>query len=60
MSSEILDVGTPRGVIPEPLTEEEHEEHEHEAPIGTLFFMMVFLFLMVALWGTAYWMLLKR
>lgn len=57
MSNETLDVGTPRGVMAEPVVEEEHEE---EAPVGTLFFMMVFLFLLVALWGTAYWMLLKR
>lgn len=57
MSKETLEIGTSPGVVPELVTEEEHEE---EAPVGTLFFMMIFLLLMVALWGTVYWMLLER
>jgi|GEM_PF-6189251 len=37
------------------------EDTEEEAPpSGTLFFMMILLFLMVGLWVTVYWMLLSR
>lgn len=57
MSEEMQDVATLRSVTPESSIEEEHEE---ETPTGTLFFMMLFLFLMVGLWVTVYWMLLSR
>lgn len=31
-----------------------------DEPIGTLFFMIVFILLLVGLWGTVFWMLLNR
>jgi hypothetical protein len=39
------------------LTDEDDEEH---APVGTLFFMTIFLLVMVGLWVTVYLMLLSR
>lgn len=56
MSKETMEVGAAPGVAPEMAA----EEHQEEAPTGTLFFMMIILLLMVALWGTVYWMLLER
>lgn len=59
MSGEEAEVLGAKGVVGEPIGEELGAEAE-DAPIGTLFFMVIFLILMVALWGTTYWMLLKR
>jgi|GEM_PF-2639173 len=56
MSKKTLELGTPPGAVPE-LARDGHEE---EAPTGTLFFMMIILLLMVALWGSVYWVLLER
>jgi len=33
---------------------------EEEAPVGTVFFMILFLLVMVGLWITVYLMLLER
>lgn len=57
MSKKRSEVGPASGVGPDGAAGEEFEE---EAPIGTLFFMMIFLLLMVALWGSVYWLLLER
>lgn len=39
---------------------EADEAEEEMAPVGTLFFMVIFLLLMVGLWATVYWLLLSR
>ncbi|HEX6938183.1 MAG TPA: hypothetical protein VF158_02135 [Longimicrobiales bacterium] len=36
------------------------EHGEEEAPVGTVFFMILFLMVMVGLWITVYGMLLER
>lgn len=33
---------------------------EEPVPVGTLFFMILFLLIMVGLWAAVYWMLLER
>lgn len=38
----------------------EEEEEEEDAPVGTLFFMMIFLLVLVGLWSMMYWLLLNR
>ena len=47
-----------KAVDPDVVAEEVTDEAP--APIGTLFFMILFLLAMVGLWVTVYWMLLER
>lgn len=35
------------------------EDPEEQAPIGTLFVMMVYLMVLAGMWGTMYWLLVS-
>lgn len=58
VSDETLREG-PEGGGDYPIVEADRAEEEM-APVGTLFFMVIFLLLMIGLWATVFWLLLSR
>jgi len=59
MSDEATERITEPALVPE-RSGSIREVDAEAAPVGTLFFMILLLLLMVGLWVTVYWMLLSR